>query len=159
MRPALHTTVLTSLFMAFAVPSAFAITIKKIAIPTSFQGDWVNVADAKTRAKECRTVQEDGYLLRNRNIYVLTFTDDSIEHRFINQRGDIYLNDIRPTYSSFSNSRITGSADQTYQEGGADIDFPVKKKQRFDFAMQGNGTLTAHHLKTKQFYRCPTSLH
>ena len=121
-------------------------------IPTAFQGDWINIAASKARAKACHEIRESSYSDVGKH-YLLTFTHNSVEHRY----QDLYLEDVRPQFRLKTTKRLQGKANQTYQEAGADMDFPVKRGLKFDWQLQSDGSLRAQHLKIKTFYPCPAA--
>ena len=142
----------TTAVLLFVATHASAKSIPSSTIPSAFQGDWINIAASKARAKACHEIRESSYADVGKH-YLLTFTHNSVEHRY----QDLYLEDVRPQFSLKTAKRLQGKANQTYQEAGADMDFPIKRGLNFDWQLQSDGNLRAQHLKIKTFYPCPAA--
>ncbi|UOO89978.1 hypothetical protein LVJ82_03040 [Vitreoscilla massiliensis] len=131
---------------------AMAKPLPPLILPKSFQGDWIDIANSKQRARACRDIRADSYFDVGTH-YLLTFTPNSVEHRY----AEVYLEDVALRFSHKEAQRLQGRADQTYQENGADQDFPVKRGLAFEWRLQADGSLRAPHLRNKAFYRCPVA--
>ena len=138
--------------LLFAATDASAKPMPPQAIPSAFQGDWINLASAAKRAQVCHEIRESRYFGVGR-YYLLSFNPSSVEHRV----RELYLEDVKLKFTAKDARHLQGSADQTYQEAGADMDFPIKRGLKFDWQLQSDGSLRAQHLKIKTFYPCPAA--
>ena len=142
----------TTAVLLFVSAYASAKPIPPQAIPTPFQGDWINIAATAKRAQVCQEIRDSSYFDVSQ-YYLLSFNPNSVEHRV----SEVYLEDVKLKFATKDARHLQGSADQTYQEAGADKDFPSKRGLKFDWHLQSDGSLRAPHLKIKTFYPCPTA--
>ena len=142
----------TAAVLLFVATYASAKPIPPQTIPAAFQGDWINIASAAKRAQVCHEIRESSYFDVGK-YYLLSFNPSSVEHRV----RELYLEDVKLTFTAKDARHLQGSADQTYQEAGADMDFPIKRGLKFDWQLQSDGSLRAQHLKIKTFYPCPAA--
>ena len=143
--------VLTAICCACST-DAVAKPLPPLNLPKTFQGDWIDIVNSKQRARACRDIRADSYFDVGTH-YLLTFTPNSVEHRY----GDVYLEDIALQLSHKDVQYLQGKANQTYQENGADREFPVKRGLVFEWRLQADGSLHAPHMRGKTFYRCPAA--
>ena len=143
---------ITAAVLLFVATYASAKPIPPQAIPKAFQGDWINIAATTKRAQVCHQIREDSYADVGK-YYLLSFNPNSVEHRV----NELYLEDVKLKFTVKDARHLQGSANQTYQEAGADMDFPIKRGLKFDWQLQSDGSLRAQHLKIKTFYPCPAA--
>ncbi len=106
-------------------------------IPSSFQGDWMNVANETRRLKLCRQLAENAHMPIPK-IYALTFTEQTVEHRYIANGQPIFVNEFKLRYSIFNANHIIGKSEQEYQKWGTETEFPVRFNLPFAYTIDNH---------------------